>query len=1565
MATKKISGILSTSIELDGTKATQSLKQLKSAVNQTAKEYQVLEAQAKSSGDELKASGLRVEGLTKALSKNDEQIKATKMQMANLNTDTQKGQQAYAKLSQELLRAESKHTSLNNQLKKAQEWNSKLVDGTTELNRKIENRNKLTDVTVQRLQAEGKAEEANATKAKALIENKKDLNELLEKEVNRLNKVTDTSGKSSREYTNQAIKVEQLRGQIAKTTNEMNSMGVKGSSVNGSLEELGKKSSIFSKFRGTITGASGGLTKFTGGVLKSKEGLLAMGASATATMAVVGKALSSIYDSQSQVSGLQAKTTLSYTKSKASISAINKLYAQGYGDSIEDLQETYSKISQLNPNKSVKELAENTKLVSTYAKLSGADAEEVMQGADRATKSWGITYSQYFDNMIQLQKRGDDTAGDLSDNMSEYSQVMAQMGLSMKDTMGLIDNGVKSGAYNADKLLDFTKEFGISLNDGRMEKNVKSFNKQTQRMFAGYKEGKVTSGELLKQVTKDMAGMTDSTKEASLASTMWSALGEDNALKVVNSLGKTNKAFDKTKGTAKQTADQLKESNPFELLKRSATASLSSVQMNATQTKNFKKTLEPLQAQVNKLIKALIKNLPTITKNITSLVKFVNAHGKTILSILGSILALHFASKTINGLSGIKRAASSLAPIITSVGRKGKTAFMWGAKLSTKAFLKSIGAIKVATVTTGKGIGRAVKWTASIATKGAKLAMTGLLATARFTGNGIRLAFNFLKENPLILLVSTITAVSVALVELYKHNKKFRGFINGLAKAIGRNFSRQIKRTIKAFNDFTDGVKDLWHATKNAFSSGWHAVRKIVNAFVGGVKKRFANMRKNTIKLVSDLWDSLKDMFGSGNKALTKITGTISDMLHGKWSNIKKDVSGITSSLFNLIKSIAKAGYNTLNTLTGGGLAKVTGGWRGFSKGIKSIFSNLWSDVKKLAQNGINSLISVVNFGIKGVDKLIHTFGGKKQTIKPLEKVKFATGTGATGGARRAINSLTHAVLNDGYDSPETGNKEMLIHPNGNMSLVQGRNTEMLLPAGTEVLNATETKMFMGMQGIQRFASGTGFFSKLWKGITSTVSSVTDKVKTLSSVITNPTKVFNGMFKDATSGSGVMADITGGISKAVTNQAKTWFNTLIDMFSNSAGSGSGSLSDVINYAKKEFGDAKYVFGSLKKTALDCSGMVKLALAHFGIDVPHQSQEILKSSQLEKISKSEAKAGDIVGWGVGQSPTGHIGFYEGGDKFYSAMSPDSHPNVKTASIAGMSRLDPFKGYFRVKGLKDSSSDSDSDTGGNSLQKSIKKLVGSKVFKWIEKFASPILGSDSGGGDQGAQSVKSWTSDVKKALKMNGLSTSENMVNKVLRQIKTESGGDASAVQHGYTDINTLTGNLAQGLMQVIPPTFNAYKFKGHGNILNGLDNLLAGINYAKHRYGKSLSALGNGHGYANGGLIDRQQIATLGENNQPEMVIPLSKMKTSRAVELLSQAVAVVGANAGVDSTANANDQANGFRDSKLDTMINLLTQLVQGQANPIRAVVSANDVYESNKKIANQKNTANLMARVV
>src|SRR5699024_3462210 len=221
-----------------------------------------------------------------------------------------------------------------------------------------------------------------------------------------------------------------------------------------------------------------------------------------------------------------------------------------------------------------------------------------------------------------------------------------------------------------------------------------------------------------------------------------------------------------------------------------------------------------------------------------------------------------------------------------------------------------------------------------------------------------------------------------------------------------------------------------------------------------------------------------------------------------------------------------------------------------------------------------------------------------------------------------------------------------------------------------------------------------------------------------------------------------------------------------------------------------------------------------------------------------------------------------------------------------------------------------------------------------LKWLKE-------NDGGGGKSGK-----WSGDVKKALKSAGLPTSASYVNAWKKQIQTESGGNPKAL--GGTD--GLADGRAKGLVQVKPGTFNAYKAPGHGNIWNGLDNLIAGMRYAKARYGAKgmLSAIGKGHGYATGGVINTNGMYNLSEEgHHGEVVVPLNPARSSDAMKLMAYAQSKIngktnnkrpnqipnsyGNNSGNDNTQLLQMLAQQVQ--KQDRQIELLTQLVATTQN--------------------------------
>ncbi|MCD5482410.1 tape measure protein [Lactobacillus delbrueckii subsp. bulgaricus] len=257
----------------------------------------------------------------------------------------------------------------------------------------------------------------------------------------------------------------------------------------------------------------------------------------------------------------------------------------------------------------------------------------------------------------------------------------------------------------------------------------------------------------------------------------------------------------------------------------------------------------------------------------------------------------------------------------------------------------------------------------------------------------------------------------------------------------------------------------------------------------------------------------------------------------------------------------------------------------------------------------------------------------------------------------------------------------------------------------------------------------------------------------------------------------------------------------------------------------------------------------------------------------------------------------------------------------------------------------------------LPDNFKNLAGSMIGKMTsmisDKFKKLIQGykddSEDGGGsvgNPGGAGVMRWKSYVAKALEANGIEPTGYRVSKILATIQRESGGNPRAIN--LWDSNAKAGIPSKGLMQTIGPTFNAYKFAGHGNIYNGYDNLLAAINYIKHRYGTSDAAFARvaASGYAKGGVIDREQMALLGEGNRTEFVVPNPSVAgPSRTYEMIGRAAAYAS-QAGGGSGSIMSDNALKLVERKLDSLIDYSATQVEELKKPMRSYVLQSDIYK-------------------
>ena len=154
------------------------------------------------------------------------------------------------------------------------------------------------------------------------------------------------------------------------------------------------------------------------------------------------------------------------------------------------------------------------------------------------------------------------------------------------------------------------------------------------------------------------------------------------------------------------------------------------------------------------------------------------------------------------------------------------------------------------------------------------------------------------------------------------------------------------------------------------------------------------------------------------------------------------------------------------------------------------------------------------------------------------------------------------------------------------------------------------------------------------------------------------------------------------------------------------------------------------------------------------------------------------------------------------------------------------------------------------------------------KYAGEFNHKELTPKSAGSRQ-ARAPQEYHDEIAQAMVELGMTPREDLIQKVIRQIESESGGNPQAVQ-GISDINSGNPitigdgkchwcpndagrhcgdtNIAHGLLQTIITTFEAYKAPGHEDIFNSYDNILASLKYMRNNYGENFDGIGEGHGY---------------------------------------------------------------------------------------------------------------------
>ncbi|MCC4440011.1 tape measure protein [Limosilactobacillus reuteri] len=230
-------------------------------------------------------------------------------------------------------------------------------------------------------------------------------------------------------------------------------------------------------------------------------------------------------------------------------------------------------------------------------------------------------------------------------------------------------------------------------------------------------------------------------------------------------------------------------------------------------------------------------------------------------------------AKLVGKLVNIRDAFSKLA----SAAKKSWSALKTVATFSKSTAVKSFTMMKTATIKTASAF-------KSLAVASKRAMMNGMRSLAtmakgvKLAAQGVR-AFNLaLKSNPIIAVISLVVALIGVFVELYKHNAKFRNFVNGLVSAVV-NIAKKFIQYTPPFLMITMFMKLYKHSKtfRNFVNVIVKTCKDVFTGLFNWFKEKFDWLKKKG----KELWDSIKHPFGGGSQPAyaSGTSGTTEDQI--------------------------------------------------------------------------------------------------------------------------------------------------------------------------------------------------------------------------------------------------------------------------------------------------------------------------------------------------------------------------------------------------------------------------------------------------------------------------------------------------------------------------------------------------------------------------------------------------------------------------------------------------------------------------------------------------------------
>lgn len=631
------------------------------------------------------------------------------------------------------------------------------------------------------------------------------------------------------------------------------------------------------------------------------------------------------------------------------------IYTSGFGPSFDDVVSTATEVRTILGDLNTVDMDYVTTGVQNLADTMDMDVGESVRGINVLMDNFGLSAQEAMDMFAAGAQNGLNYSDELGDNIAEYGPRLSQMGFSAQQYFQILENGTESGAYNLDKVNDFLNEFQTSLSDGRMDENIGKFSTATQDLFKQWKEGSATGAEVYESVISDLAGMEDGYEKAQLASAMWSSLGEDNAMAMIDAMTTAGDTFDDVAGKSQDMADTASQSlgSQFTSLVRSVQDALAD--LGASGTGPISSLISMLQGLVD-----AFQNLSPEAKQVVTVIAMVVAAIGPVLTVVGTVMTQ--AKRIVSVVSTIKTTISSLSGVFTALsGPVGIVIAIVAALAAAFVYLWNTneefrnGVMEV--------WNQIVAFIQPIIEQLMVMFQTYWPIIQQTVTNVMTQIWNIMQMvwpiiqqiitevgNAILLFIQTAWPIIQQVIQGVMTTIQT---IMQTAWPIIQQIISVVMTAIQAFMD------NVWPHIQTLITNVMNVVQTIISTVWGLIQTIFNTYGTQIQNIVSTVFNQIQNVINTVMGVIQGIIDVVTGIISGNWEQVWNGINNIASSVWNGIKTTVQNAINIVSNVIDGALSTISSLWESAWDGISSFLSDAWEGIKSAVSDGIDS---VVNF---------------------------------------------------------------------------------------------------------------------------------------------------------------------------------------------------------------------------------------------------------------------------------------------------------------------------------------------------------------------------------------------------------------------------------------------------------------------------------------------------------------------------------------------------------------------------------------------------------------------------